>query len=313
VRRWSYLSINQEAIRLLEENDYEESFRLFKKAVEESRSVQSLNNLAWIYCYEEYEDDKAIPLLMEALSLNPSSYFPYNLMGEIYLRKEKWSNAKDVLQKSINIQPSINAYYNLAVAHFNTGDLNEAAKYFRLASGNSDDSMYSYVYCLTKLGETKQAKELLDKFCFDDDEFVGEVFVAELYLDLGLFYEAVGWFEKAWKIYWKTPDWISRYIFSLIQLDKIDYAKEKLQAAIQEKVEEIREENEEECDEHWTGLEKQEHIKKLNYEKIEYEQVIPKILNGFIPDMDLDTSIKTGCYLFGCNRHNYPEYNEIEI
>lgn len=302
------LSINQEAIRLLEENDYEGSFKLFKKAVEESREVQSLNNLAWIYCYEEYKDDKAIPLLEEAISFNPSSYFPYNLLGEVYIRKEKWSIAKDVLQRSVNIHPSINGYNNLAVALYNLGELKEATEYFRLASKSSDYSMYSYVYCLINLGEAKLAKVQLATFSEEDDEFVGEIFVAELYLELGLFNEAAEWFEKAWKVYWKSPDWISRYIYTLIKIDEIDYANEKLREVIHEKLEEIRVENEEECDEHWTELEKQEHIKELNDEKTEYEQLLQKILNGFKPEMDFDTSIKTGCYLFGCKRHNFPEY-----
>lgn len=47
------LNTNKKAIELLESNEYEEALNLFQMAVDECRNVQSLNNLAWIYRYEE--------------------------------------------------------------------------------------------------------------------------------------------------------------------------------------------------------------------------------------------------------------------
>jgi tetratricopeptide (TPR) repeat protein len=112
------LNTNQKAIELLEENKYDEALILFQKAVIESRDVQSLTNLAWIYVHEEDNYDAALELMEEAIQMKPTSHFPYNLLGEIYTWKEMWQNASDILLESIAITPSLEAYKNLGVANY---------------------------------------------------------------------------------------------------------------------------------------------------------------------------------------------------
>ncbi|MBA9026448.1 tetratricopeptide repeat protein [Peribacillus huizhouensis] len=304
------MNINQKAIELLEENQYDESLKLFKKAVEISRDVQSLTNLAWIYCNEEDDDERALPLLKEVINMNPKSHFPYNLLGEIYCRREKWEHAKDILLESISIRPSKTAYNNLAVANYHLANIEDASKYFLLATEPSDYAMYSHVKCLIELGNKSEAKRELDAFSENDDEFVGEVEVADLYVELGCYEEAIKWFEKGWDVYSKQPNWISRYIYSLLKMNKPTRSPELLNEAINEKVEEIKDEYEEECDEDWTESDKQAYIKKLLNEKNEYEQMFEKISSGYIPPMEFDTSFQKACYLFGCNRHKHSEYQE---
>ncbi|EPY14323.1 hypothetical protein PAAL66ix_03271 [Paenibacillus alvei A6-6i-x] len=89
------MSANQKAIEYLESNEYDKSLDLFHEAVRESRNVQSLNNLAWIYLHEECDKETALILIKEAIELNPSSHFPYNILGEIYVEKEMWQQAAD--------------------------------------------------------------------------------------------------------------------------------------------------------------------------------------------------------------------------
>lgn len=304
------LNINQKAIELLEENKYDESLKMFQEAVIISRDVQSLTNLAWFYCYEEDDYTKALDLLEEAINMNPSSHFPYSLLGEVYLRQEKWKQAKDILIKSISIPPSKTAYNNLAVANYHLGNLEDAAKYFLLASEKSDYAMYSHVKCLIELGKINEAKIKLDTFSENDNEFVGEVAVADLYVELGCYKEAAEWFEKGWDIYWKESSWIERYVYSLLNLNNLTRAHEILNKAINQKVEEIKKAYEDDCDEDWTESEKKAYIKELFDEKNEYEQMLERILSGYIPTMKFDTSIKTECYLFGCIRHDHPEYQK---
>ncbi len=304
------MNLNQKAIELLEENKYDESLKLFKKAVEIKRDVQSLNNLAWVYCHEEDDDTSALPLLEEVINMNPNSHFPYNLVGEIYCRQEKWESAKEILERAISIQPSKTAYNNLAVANYHLGNIEDASRYFLLASEPSDYAMYSHVKCLIELGNKSEAKRKLDTFSENDDEFVGEVDVADLYVELNCYEEAITWFEKGWNSYWKQPNWISRYIYSLLKVNNLTRSQELLNEAINGKIEEIKDAHEEECDEDWTEGDKQAHIKELLNEKNEYEQMIEKISLGYIPKMEFDTSIQKACYLFGCKRHNHPEYQE---
>ncbi|WP_102272473.1 tetratricopeptide repeat protein [Cytobacillus massiliigabonensis] len=302
------MNINQKAIELLEENKYDESLKLFKEAVEISRDVQSLNNLAWIYCNEEENDIAALPLLEELLNMNPKSHFPYNLLGEIYCRQEKWNSAKDILEKAISIQPSKAAYNNLAAANYYLGRIEEASKYFLIASEPSDYAMYSHIVCLIELGKKSEAKCKLDAFSKDDADFVGEVEAADLYVELGCYEEAIKWFKKGWNHYVKQPNWISRYSYALLKMNNPILSKELLNKGINEKIEEMKEAYEEECDEDWSERDKQDYIKRLLNEKREYEQMFEKISSGYIPAMEFDIYIQKSCYLFGCNRHNHPEY-----
>ncbi|MFJ8064081.1 tetratricopeptide repeat protein [Psychrobacillus sp. NPDC096426] len=304
------MSINQQAIELLENNRYEDALKLFQKAVDKSRDVQSLTNLAWMYCYEEEEDTKAMSLLEETIIMKPSSHMPYNLLGEIYIRKEKWSSAKGVLSNSISIHPTKTAYNNLAIANYHIGNLKEASKYFLMASEKSDNAMYSHVKCLIELGDSNEAIIKLGEFSENNDKFVGDVEVADLYVELGRYQEAIKWFEKGWKTYWKQPNWVSRYVYSLLQLNDSTRAREILNEAINQKLDEIKEAIEEECDDDWLESDKQAHINELLNEKVEYEQMINGISSGHIPTMEFDTFIMTGCYLFGCARHNHPEYDD---
>lgn len=301
------MNLNKKAIELLEENQYDESLKLFKEAAEITRDVQSLNNLAWIYCYEEYDHAKARPLLEEAINMKANLYFPYNLLGEIYCRQEKWDSAKCIMEKAISIEPTKTAYNNLAVANYHLGNIEDASKYFLLASEPSDYAMYSHIKCLIKLGNSDEAKRKLDTFSKKDDEFIGEVEVAEIYAELNYYEEAVKWFERGWEVYSKQPNWISQYIYSLIKINNPTRAQELLNEALNEKIEEIKDAHEEECDEDWTESDKQAHMKELLNEKEEYEQMFEKASSGYIPAMEFDTSIQTACYLYGCNRHNHPE------
>ncbi|MBH5318312.1 tetratricopeptide repeat protein [Paenibacillus sp. GSMTC-2017] len=302
------MSINQKAIQFLENNEYDEALKLFQKAVEQSRTIQSLNNLAWIYYHEESDKEAALKLIKEAIELNPISHFPYNLLGEIYIEMEMWQLAFDVLHQSILIHPSNEAYHNLAVANYHLGHLEEASHYYLLCSNKSDHSLYSHVKCLIELGRNEEAKNKLSTFSEEEDEFVGTVEIAELYVELGCFEQSVQWFEKGWKQYWKTPDWVSRYVYALLKINDPNCARHIINEVIQQKVEQISEARAEICDDDWTEREKAEYIQQLLDEKSEYENMYEHISFGYIPLMKFSTSMSSSCYLFGCKRHNHPEY-----
>ncbi|PWW32241.1 hypothetical protein DFO73_101504 [Cytobacillus oceanisediminis] len=74
------MNTNQKSLEYFEQNEYEKALKLFKCAGKESRDIQSLNNLAWMYLYEEENDGKAFGLIQEVILMNPNSYFPYNML-----------------------------------------------------------------------------------------------------------------------------------------------------------------------------------------------------------------------------------------
>ncbi|MEN1938166.1 hypothetical protein AAIE21_21935 [Paenibacillus sp. 102] len=302
------MNLNQQAIELLEKNEYEEAFKLFERALQVSRDVQSLNNLAWIYSYEEDDIENALVLIREAIDMKPKSYFPYNLLGEIYIKKKMWGDASNILLQSIAIQPSIEAYKNLGIAKYHLRELEEASKYFLMGASNSDYYMYSHIKCLIELGKATEAKNTLDSFSEDDNDFVGAIEVAELYVEMGCFKEATVWFEKGRKEYGNEPNWISRYIYSLLKENALTYAEEIISKVIEQTDELIQEILDEECDEAWTESDKEERVRELVQDKEEYCHMIEKIMSGYIPQMEFEIPLATDCYLFGCRRHNHPEY-----
>ncbi|MGF6356875.1 tetratricopeptide (TPR) repeat protein [Paenibacillus sp. 4624] len=304
------MTTNQKAIECLENNDYDAALTLFQEALNDSRDVQSLTNLAWIYYHEENDVEAAIHLAQEAVALKPTSHFPYSLLGELLVLTERWEEAVVVLSDSIAVEPSQEAYNNLAVAKYHLGEWEEASTLFLKSAGPSDYAMYSHVHCLIQLGQTIEAKHKLDAFLESDDDFVGEVHVAELYLELACFSEAVHWFEKSWNTYDKSPDWISRYIYALVQTNAMERAVEIAEECIRLKQGDIEEAQAEECDEDWTESDKAAYLIGLQNEKKEYEYLIQKISQGYVPPFKFTTSLSSRCYLFGCSRHKYPEYRD---
>ncbi|WP_133297967.1 tetratricopeptide repeat protein [Paenibacillus paeoniae] len=286
-------------------NHFEEALKTFQLAVKESRDIQSLTNLAWIYYHEKSNSQIAEELLNEVLQMTPSSYFPYNLLGEIYVERNEWRKASDILTQSIKIMPTPEAFNNLGIAKYHLRELQDASELFLKGSkSESDYSLYSHIKCLIELNENIRAKKVLETFNETDDEFVGNVEVAELYYEMNEYNESILWFEKGWNEYYKQPSWVEEYIYVLIKTNRMEAAKEKLKIAMEEKQLEIEGSEQDECNEVWTQLDKDMNIQHLNEEYMQYQSLIERILSGYTPKIKFTTSLYSGCYLFGCKRHN---------
>ncbi|MZF01515.1 hypothetical protein GRA92_23955, partial [Bacillus anthracis] len=259
---------------------------------------------------EEENDEKALELIGEVVKLNPSSYFPYNILRDIYMKQKKWEEAKEALQKSISIQPSDEAYHNVAVAHYNLGELEEASEFFLRVAGDSDYIMYSYVKCLIDLGRTKEAKEKLDAFNRESDNFLGEMMVADLYVELNCYKEAIEWFEKGYKECWKSPNWIGRFVYALYKVNNSSRIHEVIRESIEAKIAEIEDVENAEVEENWTENDKKELIEEYTKENNYYKTMIGRIKSGYVLDLEFETDYIGGCYLFGCKRHNHLEYGQ---
>lgn len=303
------MNINQKAIRKLEENKYEKALELFHQAVTESRDVQSLNNLAWMYLYEEEEYDKALEYIQEAVKMNPKHHFPYNILGEVYIKQERWKEAKEALEKAISIQPLKEAYENLAGLNVHLDDLEQAAKYYLKAAGDSDLPMYCHVKCLIYLGKIKEAKEKLDLFNEEAESFVGEIEMADLYVQLGEYKNAIEWFKKGYDGYAKTVEWTSRFVYALFQTKNMDQVYDVIKDVIEVIDEDIENIMQEEVDEYWTEENKKEYIEKLVKDRNDVRYLVERISSGFVPPLQFEPYFTGTCYLFGCQRHGHSEYH----
>ena len=302
------VSENTKAIMLFEHNEYDEAFALFKKLAEEVPSVQNLNNFAWIVLREEEDRDEAKRLLQQILTLQPQSPFPYMMLGEIALHKQQYEQAKSYLQQALSYKVTEEATYNLAIAHFQLGEYEQAAQTFARCIGDSGVTQLHEVVAWLYAGEHNKAKALLDGWNEDAYDYTGAIEIADVYVELGCFAEAREHFEKEWNSYITSPYIISRFAYTLWQLEDRDACQTMIQQAIQQNKEEIKDEQQTELHEHWTAKDRDERIAELIEQQQTLEALWQHLENGYVPDFEYDMYPMGGCQLFGCMQHGNPEY-----
>lgn len=170
--------------------------------------------------------------------------------------------------------------------------------------------MYSYVKCLIDLERTTEAKEKLDTFNRESDNFLGEIHVADLYVELNCYKEAIEWFEKGYKECWKSPNWIGRFVYALYKTNSFSRINEVIRESIEAKTAEIEDVQNEEVEENWTENDKKELIEEYTEENNCYKTMVERIKSGYVPGLEFETDYIGACYLFGCKRHNHLEYEK---
>lgn len=320
---------NKLAIALIESNQYEKAYVQFRKAAMiKKRGIQELNNLAYFYYTEgkplinhkEYKwdtaDDKAIELLQKVISQNPTSHFPYNLLGEIYTVKEEGEKAIKLLLQSTQLEPSYEAFNNLGVCYYKNSMLDKAAKYFlkshllRPKECTSLYPLFSYGICLAKLGEIKDALDVADQLSalnqeleeLGDDETAFIYYLTESYSEFATAYSKLD-------LNFYSVDWLPPYFYSLYKIGEEDRVKQIVANLIKYKTKEMEEAYLED-DEEWTPEDREEYIKDTKSDIEFLKKQEKKISEGYKPSIDFEPNVEKGCYLFGCYRHGHPNYGK---
>lgn len=302
---------NTRALILLEQNAYNEAFALIKKLANESPSVQSLNNLAWFILREEEDREAARQLLEQVLRLQPQSSFPYMMLGEIALHNKQYEATKHYLQQALHFQEKEEATYNLAIAHFQLGEFEQAAQTFSKCEGDSGITQLHEVVSWMHADKTEKAKTLLDNWNEESGDYTGAIEIADVYIELDCFAEARVQFEKEWNHYYVMPYTVSRYAYTLWQLGDLAACQQIVEQAIQQKKEEIVEEQQRELDEHWSAQDREECLVECNEQLKTLEMLLPSFEQGVVPSFEYDMYPDGGCQLFGCPQHGHSEYKEI--
>lgn len=301
-------SENTKAIMLFEQNEYTEAFALFNKLAKERPTVQSLNNLAWMYLREEEDMDQAQRLLNQVLMLQPQSPFPYMMLGEIALHKKQFQQAKGYLQAALSQGVTEEASYNLAIAHFKLAEYEEAGQKFSSCAGDSGMTQLHEVVAWMFAGKKEKAKALLDNWNEEAYDYIGAIEIADVYVELGCYKEARKQFEKEWQSDISATYIVSRYAYTLFRLGEVAACQTIVRQAVQQTVEEMFDVQQEEVDEHWTVEDKAEHIEELTAQKQVLETLVESLQNGEVPPFGYDMYPMGGCQLFGCSQHGNPEY-----
>lgn len=311
--------INQLAIAEMESHGYIQAYKLFKKAAEIAPTIHSLTNLGYFYLHEgEPNDDgsfsnaasKAIDLLEQAISLKPKSKYPYSLLGEAYLIIKNYGKAEEVLKKAVAIKGDYANRNNLGVALYKQGQPGEAANCFLAAHEKKhDDGSYrpylNYGVCLAQLGEFSEAEHVAEFLLSSQDDNIDFLDISQIYYETLNYSKVIKLFE-AYTYSWSL-DWAVFYLYSLNRYKQDAKAVLVLKEAIS-KINEVIDEISKDKDDDWTEDEREERIKDLTKEIYRYKEEFARIKSGYRPPINFEPYIESKCYLFGCHRHNNPEY-----
>ncbi|USL41048.1 tetratricopeptide repeat protein [Priestia megaterium] len=334
---------NELAIVFMEINQYEDAFFQLQAAAEIKPSVQTLYNLGYFYFAEgkpiiedigsgsfeedaeeeemsytwEIADKEAFDIVEDLLKNKPRHYFPYNVMGEMYIKKEKYEEAIGILEEAITLTPSLENLNNLGLCYYKKGRLPEAAECFRkahLLRSSNNYSLFpflSYGICLAHLGKKSEAKEAAKELLLlsEKEEEALEADIAEIYYILEDYEEVVKIYSKLdWEFY--SEEFFPTYFYSLWKLSKTKEIEELASKTIQRKEKEMKEVIQDTDEEEEFKVECEEVTK----EDIAFiKNTVKEVYWGKAPTVKYEPTLETRCYLYGCFRHTdaNPSYFSI--
>ncbi len=164
--------------KLYNQGEYEKALVVFKEFIEKQPEFYEARvNIG--NCYIKLKQyDKAMEefkFVLEKLEEekdnligNDTASSVYASLGELYMDKNDFENAKEYFEKSINIDPSNHALsYTVAEILFNSNKIDEAIPYYELAAKTKSDWPKPYLklgYCYLNKGEMETAIDYLNKF-----------------------------------------------------------------------------------------------------------------------------------------------------
>ncbi|WP_026907260.1 tetratricopeptide repeat protein [Paucisalibacillus globulus] len=294
----------KQALDFLNSNEYDQALQRMEDLVKQNRSIENLHNLAWMFVNEEEDLDAGLTLAEESVKLVPEHPFPYALLAEVYMRKNDLDKAEPLLYSVLEMDRIPNVLHNLGVLHVRKKEWKKAAQCFHEIARPSSYVQMLEVYCLIQAGDA-MAKELLLQWDEKQDDFVGWMEAADLWIEMGEFIKAKECYEKEWDTTISSPYPVERFGYVLYQLgfeEQLIGIQEQTLRQIEEELEEVQSE------EDWTEEERTELIQDLEEQLQQVRGLPEKLKSGFVPLIEIDFYIEGGCYLFGCKQHNHPFY-----
>ncbi len=210
------------------------------------------------------------------------------------------------LRKSIKIIGNNNYdLFNLAVSLFYQRKYDESLECFlelettfRISSKIELEIKRSILLCYLMLNNFEKVSDIIKLIEIDnEDEEIGVLEIADFYLAIGDYRNAIRNYEKV-ENYYFSIDWISEFLYCYFMLGKYEDFNILFETIVKEKENDILEnKNDEEFN--------VEYEKDLKQEILDLEIAKEKILNNrFKITKKFDIYIKTPCYFFGCVQHS---------
>ena len=299
---------------LLKDN---EVVKLLEKAYQIKKTIKSTHNLAWFY-YEGYGAaatlERAIEIQQECISMNPKSFYPYQLYGVMLLSNNQCLEAIKYLEIAYSKGKFRDIANDLGVAYAQQGDFQNANDYFIKAINEKDieyKSKYNLAIAKIQLGKKEDALKIAEEFkqMIIDGVNISDAIDA---FEIAYLYYLLNDYDSAYSCC-KMCDWNIYDLFSwehvpyLIYKNDVELFKKLVASEIENKKNWIIENRND--DEYW----KDETEEEIQQELAEGESEINRLTNleaefalG-IPNIDINNRYcleYCGCLLFDCSEHN---------
>ncbi|MFX1281341.1 MAG: tetratricopeptide repeat protein [Promethearchaeota archaeon] len=234
------------AVRSLQNGEYDNALRLFKKLLEtDPENVIMLNNIGVVYVnLEQYEN--ALDTFKHVLELDPDSKPAWNGLGAVYCHLEEYEKAIEMLEKGLTLpkKPLFNSnwadnlahsflpfsvddriIYNLANTYQKKGDFEKAIetceKGFKLNS-KFEDLWEIYITIYLEKGELDKCIEIC-KQCLELNPLFEQIYnlLAMVYRHKGNLNKALEVLNKAKEINYKNYQ--TSFNLAVVYLDLKEY------------------------------------------------------------------------------------------
>lgn len=311
------LVMNKLAIANMENRNYEKAYELFEKASIINPSVETLTNLGW-FCFNEgipiekgthrYADEDALKILERAIEFHPKSHFTYSVLGEVYLKTQKFTKAEKILRESVSIKADLSNQNNLGVALYKQNMMEEALYWFRKAcketrkERNNAQIYVNYGCTLAILNMMTEAENVANILKELDEDNMCPADIAQIYYLIENYEEVVSLYQKC--KYNFSIELLQFYLYALKMSGEEMVAYELINKSIENNKIQIEEYKQDE------EIDKSEHKELINYNETEiyqWKELMKDLEKGIKPNLNFVPYIENRCYLFGCFRHNNPD------
>lgn len=216
------MSINKDAIKEMQEGNYEKAIELFMKAVEEDPNEPTgYINIGNIFASLN-DAEQAEPFFQKALTLDENAGTAFYGLANLYYNQERFEEAAKLYEKAIKTGlDSADAYFMLGKSLEQAGNDRLALPYLQRAVELDQDDleiMLSYGILLAKLELFKEAKLAFESILAVTPDH------ADAHYNMGVLY-AVSTEDKASALshleqaYTAEPDHTqARYLFDMIKI-----------------------------------------------------------------------------------------------
>jgi len=292
---------------LAKEGEYEPVKLMLLDVLAEEKNVIALHNLADLL--KENDDyEEALFYAKQAVAMEPKTYYPYALLGELTMRLVSLESAQRWLEQAYTLFESPVVAHNLACIYKHQQRFSEAATYFIQSYQTEDYGLMRAVECFVLAGDIDSAYKWIDVIKQDQERFIGEVELGELYASLGHYQEAAEWYAKGYQHYAHTACWISHYLWVLHQLGHEKQIRDIRAAFLENLTTELKKLPEDAEEYEMTSEEMKEEELRL---RADMEQVRNAHLQASISNDD-ELYIASHCFTFFCPMHDQ-RFGEQEI